>query len=162
MINHLSQRVRAVLFVAFFVCINSSSIMAQTNASPNWQEWNEGYEKAVKENKIILVDAYTDWCGWCKKMDRDTYAKPEIIEFIGKHFVPIKFNPEIKDRKYKIDGQEYSGEQLYNILTQGNSTGFPTTYYLYPAKKKLFFDSGYKGPADFMQVLKSAVEEDKK
>jgi thiol:disulfide interchange protein len=45
-----------------------------------WYGWNEGYAKALKEGKIVLVDAYTDWCGWCKKMDRDTYTNPTIIK----------------------------------------------------------------------------------
>jgi thiol:disulfide interchange protein len=45
-----------------------------------WYGWNEGYPLAKKEGKLILVDAYTDWCGWCKKMDRDTYANADVIK----------------------------------------------------------------------------------
>src|SRR5688572_14422721 len=58
-----------------------------------WENWNDGYSKAVKQKKIALVDCYTDWCGWCKRMDKDTYAKEDIAKKINKHFVPIKFNP---------------------------------------------------------------------
>jgi len=127
-----------------------------------WLDWNEGYEKAVKSGKILLVDAYTDWCGWCKKMDRDTYSKPEIIQKINASFIPVKFNPEITDRSYKIGTESFSGSQLYGFLTQGNSTGFPTTYYIFPAKKRIMLDAGYKGPEDFAKVLDQIVLEGKK
>ena len=127
-----------------------------------WLDWNEGYAKAVKTGKIVLVDAYTDWCGWCKKMDRDTYTNTDIIKKINQHFVPVKFNPELKDKIYKIGEDTLTPPQLYGMLTQGKSTGFPTTYYIYPAKMKVFIDPGYKGPDDFNKILDLAVEEGKK
>ncbi len=60
-----------------------------------WLSWNEGYPKAKETGKILLIDMYTDWCGWCKKMDRDTYSKKEVIDLINEHFIPVKFNPEL-------------------------------------------------------------------
>src|SRR5438132_1421419 len=39
-----------------------------------WLNWNEGYTQAAKDNKTMLVDVYTSWCGWCKRMDHDTYT----------------------------------------------------------------------------------------
>lgn len=127
-----------------------------------WMDWNEGYEKAVKTGKIALVDAYTDWCGWCKRMDRDTYSQPEVIAKINSQFIPIKFNPEIQDRTYRIGTETYSGAQLYQLLTQGNPTGFPTIYYIFTAKKRIMLDPGYKGPENFLQILDHVVEESKK
>jgi thiol:disulfide interchange protein len=67
----------AILVIPFLIL--SAFKPAQTpapKAELKWYGWNEGYAKAVKEGKIVLVDAYTDWCGWCKKMDRDTYSNP--------------------------------------------------------------------------------------
>jgi uncharacterized protein YyaL (SSP411 family) len=127
-----------------------------------WYDWNTGYEKAIKENKIVLVDAYTEWCGWCKKMDRDTYTNPDVIKKLNQHFITIKFNPEVAYAAYKIGDQTFDNRQLYSMLSQGNSTGFPTTYYITPAKNSLSIDVGYKGPADFMKVLDAAVENAKK
>lgn len=102
-----------------------------------WYEWNQGYPLAVKQQKIVLVDAYTDWCGWCKKMDRDTYSNPEVIKKLNKHFVVIKFNPELPDKTYDIDGQTYSPREFYMQLSRGESTGFPTTYFINP-KRNLY------------------------
>jgi uncharacterized protein YyaL (SSP411 family) len=127
-----------------------------------WFDWNTGYEKAIKENKIILVDAYTDWCGWCKKMDRDTYTNPEVIKKLNQYFVVIKFNPETPFSAYKIGDQTFDNKQLYGMLCQGKSTGFPTTYYITPSKNTLSIDVGYKGPEDFLKVLDMAIENAKK
>lgn len=127
-----------------------------------WLEWNEGYEKAVKSGKMVLVDAYTDWCGWCKKMDRDTYSNPAVIKKINAHFIPIKFNPEIEGKSYVIGQETFTGAQLYGLFTQGQSTGFPTTYFIFPAKKRILLDAGYKAPDGFLQVLETVIQESKK
>lgn len=127
-----------------------------------WYGWNEGYAKAVKEGKIVLVDAYTDWCGWCKKMDRDTYTNPAIIKKINAQFVPIKFNPEIKDVTYTIGDKSFSPQELYYMLTNGNSTGYPTTYFIYPKKMTLFYEAGYKDSTSFNTILDAAIAESQK
>ena len=74
----------------------------------------------------------------------------------------IKFNPEIANANYKIGDQTFDNKQLYSMLSQGNSTGFPTTYYITPAKNALSIDVGYKGPEYFMKVLDAAIENAKK
>jgi uncharacterized protein YyaL (SSP411 family) len=122
-----------------------------------WYGWNEGYPLAKKEGKLILVDAYTDWCGWCKKMDRDTYANADVIKKLNKHFVVIKFNPELRDLTYDIDGQIFSARDFYVQLSRGESTGFPTTYFIDPKKKSLFIDPGYRDAAAFMQILDKVI-----
>lgn len=122
-----------------------------------WLDWNTGYPLAKKTNKIILVDAYTDWCGWCKKMDRDTYTDTKIIETLNKDFIIVKFNPEIADVEYNLDGVKISGRELFAQLTQGKSTGFPTTYFIQPNKKQIQVAAGYLGPDDFLKVLDQIV-----
>ncbi len=122
-----------------------------------WLDWNTGYEKAQKEGKIVLVDAYTTWCGWCKKMDADTYANPQVAKYINEHFVPIKFNPEVANSNYKVGDQVVDNQQLYSLLCQGKSTGFPTTYFITISKNSLNIDVGYKGPTDFLKVLNEMV-----
>jgi uncharacterized protein YyaL (SSP411 family) len=123
-----------------------------------WQEWNTGYPKGISEKKIILVDTYTSWCGWCKKMDRDTYANPEIIRKINKYFIPIKFNPE-EQKTYYMDGNAYSGRELHAMLSKEYSTGYPTTYFIVPQVNKLFIKPGYEGPAQFSKTLDSMIAE---
>lgn len=146
----------------FIIALFCSSVSFAQSDKLVWENWNEGYEKAIKTNKILLVDAYTEWCGWCKRMDRDTYTNAEVIKKLNQHFVVVKFNPEIENITYKVGDQTLTNAQLYGLLCQGKSTGFPTTYYITPSKNSLVIDPGYKGPEEFIKVLDSAIENAKK
>ena len=126
-----------------------------------WETWNTGYPLAMSKKKIVLVDAYTDWCGWCKKMDADTYTDPEVIKIINQYFVPIKFNPEIQDVKYELNGQTFSGAELLMMLSQNKRLGYPTTYFIITNKNRLLIQPGYVKPEDFRQLLNSIVSESK-
>ena len=129
--------------------------------SLKWETWNDGYPKAVSEKKIALIDAYTEWCGWCKKMDRDTYANPEVVKTLNKYFVPIKFNPEIPNIKYELNWQTYSGVELHMMISNNQRYGYPTTYFIITVKNRLIVQPGYLKPEDFMQLLNSIIQESK-
>ncbi len=141
----------------FLVFTTQSFEMAQ-EATLKWEEWNAGYKRGIAENKIILVDAYTEWCGWCKKMDKDTYADPAIIKKINKDFVAIKFNPEL-DKTYFIDSTSYTGRELHAMLSKEYRTGYPTTYFILPQNNKLFINPGYEAPAQFAETLDKMLGE---
>lgn len=156
--------IKLKLFITTIFAALTLNLSAQNKEAEKltWHDWNSGYELAKKTGKIALIDAYTDWCGWCKRMDRDTYSNPEVIAILNQYFVPIKFNPELEDKTYFVETDTVSGPQLYGMLSQGKSTGFPTTYYLFTQKMSIIIDPGYKGPADFIKILQSAIEESKK
>ena len=124
----------------------------------NWYSWNEGYKKAKQTNKILLVDIYTDWCGWCKKMDKDTYTNIDVINLINKYFIAVKFNPEKTNVSYDVDGSFYDGRQLHAMLVNNQSTGYPTTVFLYTKERKLYLQPGYQGPEQFVQMLNKYIE----
>ena len=149
--------------ITIFICflslgIHFSFAPDRSNEELIWEEWNKGYPRAVKEKKIVLVDAYTDWCGWCKKMDRDTYTNPDIIKKINKHFVPIKFNPEVT-QTYFVDGNSYSNFELLSMLTRNQRTGYPTTFFIITTKRTLFVNPGYEDPTKFSATLDRIIAE---
>ena len=63
-----------------------------------WHGWNEGLAAAAGGGKPVIVDVYTDWCGWCKRMDRDVYAKAAIGDYLNQHFVMVRLNAESAER----------------------------------------------------------------
>jgi len=77
-----------------FIFLAGLSVKAQ---EIKWYTVEEAYELTKTEPKMILIDVYTDWCGWCKKMDKDTYAKEKIAKYLNDNFYPVKFNAEQKD-----------------------------------------------------------------
>lgn len=117
-----------------------------------WYDFKEGYKKAVSENKVLLIDVYTDWCGWCKVMDKKTYSNKEVITAINKNFVAIKLNPE-KDATYDYNGKKYTGSQLVNVLTNNNLTGYPTTCFHNTKTKKTIMEVGYKDDKAMIPIL---------
>jgi uncharacterized protein YyaL (SSP411 family) len=149
------------IFFSYNTVAQTATKVESSNKEIKWLGWTEGFEKGNKEGKVMLIDAYTDWCGWCKRMDKDTYSNPEVIDYINANFVPIKFNPEIENVKYNVEGQELNGMELYSLLTQGKSHGFPTTYFLLPKQKSMMYDQGYRNAKDFMDVLKKVAQDAK-
>ncbi|MCE2787876.1 MAG: thioredoxin family protein [Bacteroidota bacterium] len=137
----------------FAIALLSSSFISPKNEELKWMDFNEGYELAKKKNKIMLVDVYTDWCGWCKVMDRETYAKPEVIKMINADFVAIKFNPEKKDVVYTFEGKQYTGDQLAGVISNNQLTGYPTTIFMYPKGKKMNVVGGYQNENNFKSLL---------
>ncbi len=57
----------------------------------------EAYNLNKKKPKKIFIDVYTDWCGWCKKMDATTFMNPEIAKYMNDNFYCVKMNAEMKD-----------------------------------------------------------------
>jgi thioredoxin-related protein len=72
----------------------------------NWLTWEEAILASKKEPKKVFVDVYTDWCGWCKKMDATTFVNPIIVEYMNENFYAIKFNAETRD-EIVLGGKTY-------------------------------------------------------
>ena len=62
-----------------------------------WLSFEEAVKRNEKEPKKFIVDVYTDWCGWCKKMDANTFTNPVIIKYINENYWAVKLNAERKD-----------------------------------------------------------------
>lgn len=125
----------------------------------SWVDFNTGYAQAVKKKKLVLVDVYTDWCGWCKVMDRETYTKPEIIGLMKSKFVAVKFNPEKKDITYTYQGKKYNGQELAGVISNYQLTGYPTTIVINPKNNKLHVAGGFMNPVEFKKFLDTILSE---
>ena len=82
-----------------------------TSITMRWNSFDVGLEQAKASHKKVLVDVYTEWCGWCAKMDTEVYTDPGIKDYLSKNFVVIKMNAE-GTGKIHYKGQEYSPGQL--------------------------------------------------
>ena len=121
--------------------------------SVNWTSFTAGYAQAKKENKILIVDMYTDWCGWCKRMDKDTYEKKDVYNLINAKFVAVKFNPE-KGETHSYNGKQLSGSELKDAITQNQFEGYPATIFINPNKNnEVRVVTGYHKPNEFIELL---------
>src|SRR5436189_3917103 len=59
-----------------------------------WMTFEEAVEKSKTEKRKIFIDVYTDWCGWCKVMDKNTFPDPEVAKLLNEKFYPVKLDAE--------------------------------------------------------------------
>lgn len=115
-----------------------------------WKHWNEGLQEAQKSGKPMLVDVYTDWCGWCKRMDAEVYAKPEVSGYLERHFVTVRLNAESTEQA-TWQGHTYSSRSLASSF---DVSGYPTTIFFDTAGAHLANVPGYIPRERFMLLLR--------
>lgn len=112
------------------------------------------YEQAVKtaraENKLIMVDVYTDWCTWCKKLDKDVYPDPKVRAELAKYFTATKLNAEA-DTKHEFQGESLTEQQIASKL---QVSGYPTIIFLDPKEAVVQQIGGYVPAENFAKALR--------
>ncbi len=120
-----------------------------------WIGFDEGMKRASSENKLILVDVFTDWCHWCKEMDKNVYSNDTIIELISKYYIPVKLNAE-SDDVIVFNGKSITKRQWTANM---GVTGYPTTIFLGSDGKPITLLPGYVEAPLFTDVLQYVSSE---
>src|SRR5207244_11285098 len=126
--------------------LNRSDKPAPGEKKLPWMAFDAATEKAKKENKHLIVDVYTTWCGWCKVMDRQTYGNSEVAGYLLETFVLAKVNGE-SSAEIHWKGTTRTERQFARSV---GVTGFPSTYFLKPDAEIICGAPGFIGPGDFM------------
>jgi len=158
--------------VAFAFVNNSAPADKKSSDTPQaaegtitWMNWDDAVKAAEKNKKKVFVDCYTDWCGWCKKMDASTFKDPEVVAYMNKHFYAVKFNAEQKEPitwrgntfNYFDGGGRRGVHQLAYSLLDGR-LGYPSFVYLDENFDRVTISPGFKDPNGLMQELKWVAE----
>lgn len=146
-------------FLLAILILTTISLSAQ---NVQWVSWEEAVALSKTETnpKKIFVDVYTDWCGWCKKMDKDTFQNLEVAAYMKENFYMVKMDAEGKEpieydgKTFKFVPQGRRGyHELAAALLQGKMS-YPTVIFLDEERKMLSPVPGYQKVKPFLQIAK--------
>ena len=124
-----------------------------------WVTFKQAQQQMKQKPKKIFVDLYTDWCGWCKVMDKKAFSDPQVIKYLNENYYAVKFDAEQKGvvnfsgKDFKFIKSGRSGyHELAAALTEGN-LAYPTVVLIDEQLKPLTYLGGYQSPEDLMDIL---------
>ena len=120
-----------------------------------WNRFDKGVELARKENKMLVVDFYTDWCQWCKVMDKETYKNAGVVDYTRKKVVMAKINAETTER-FKFGDATYSGRELSMMF---GVNGFPSTVFISSTGELITSISGFIPAQRFTCIVQYLAED---
>lgn len=126
----------------------------------NWVSFEEAIELNKEEPRHIFIDVYTDWCGWCKKMDATTFVDPVIVDIMNEHFYAVKFDAERTDTVHFMDNDfinpnpegRRSTHQLAQVLLNGKLS-YPSFTFLNSDLQGIYILNGYRKAPELEQIL---------
>ena len=153
----MEKKVVFALIACWFI-FSFAKVNPSTKEKINWLSIDELNLKLKTESKPVLIDLFTNWCYWCKVMDKKTYNNPKVISYINKHFYALKLNAETKEAiVWNNKDYQYNSQSKLNdftmYVTQGD-VGFPTTVIFPEVEKQPASVPGFMEPKDIESILK--------
>lgn len=148
----------AILFLSLLVGVflqSEGSSESIADSAISWYSFDEALTIAKQDNKKILLDVYTDWCGWCKKMDAEVYANRSVASALSASFVAVKLNAE-SSRPLTFQGKSFTEE---SFAAGAGVTGYPTTIFLDTESAPITLLPGFVTADRFLPILKYIGED---
>lgn len=149
---------KTLLIVLALVC--TSNVGAQSVNSINWMTIEQAEQAMKTQKKKIFIDLYTDWCGWCKRMDATTFKDPNVVQFMNQYYYAVKFNAEQKDTVrfnnfdfYNLNPGGKRGTHLFAYSLLDGQMSYPSYAILDENMSRIHVIPGYKETAPFASIL---------
>jgi thioredoxin-related protein len=134
---------KAILSLSM-ICLSVAFLNAQSVNFINGK-WEEAREKAKSENKYLFVDCYTEWCGWCKILDKNTFSNAKVAELMNANFVSVKIDME---KDYGI-----------NLAMKYRVNAFPTGLIFNSKGQLVYRIVGYQAAEPFINTVSKAMNQ---
>lgn len=129
-----------------------------------WMSFKEAQEANKIQSKPLLIDVYTDWCGWCKHMVKTTYSDPGLANYINTYFYPVQFDAETKDTieyngmKYWSTGTEKKSPHQLAVKMLNGQLSYPSTIFVNNNFQFNLLSQGYLDVRKIEPILIFTVE----
>ena len=153
------------LYFLVFITIASFNLSAQQAEKVKWYTLDEALKLNATAPRKILIDTYTDWCGWCKKMDAETFDHPVIAAYVNKNFYAVKFDAEssapvqFAGHTFTNQGSGGSRKTTHQFASALGVTGYPTVVYFTGDLKMIGPVSGFYTAEQIEPLLHFIVNE---
>jgi thioredoxin-related protein len=152
--------VGSLLFIA------AASWAQESHEGPvKWMSFEQAVEKSKTEKRKIFIDVYTDWCGWCKVMDKNTFSEPNVAKILNEKFYPVKLDAEQREdivfngTTFKFIPAGNSGTHQLALALLNNQPSYPTVVFLTEDFAMIQPMPGYQKPEDFHKVIQFIGED---
>jgi len=145
---------RWTVLLALIATLVPCSVQSGSSTAPDWRSWNDGMRQAAATGRPVLVDVYTSWCGWCRRMDQDVYSRDEVASYLRSRYVTIRLDAEARDEA-SYQGHRFTSEQLAQRF---QVSGYPTTIFLRASGEHLANVPGYVAADRFLLLLRYVAD----
>lgn len=132
------------IILAAIVLLGQAILLAQDGIKFQKKSWTEVLQKAGEEDKLIFVDAYTTWCGPCKKMEKEVFPKKPVADFYNKTFI-----------NYTIDMEKGEGPKLAQTYKVAQ---YPTLLFIASDGSLVHRAAGFHDPKQMVQLGNTAMD----
>lgn len=160
------KTIKFFTLLAFVLLLSNARAQDETSKKVDWITFEEAIEKNKENPKPIFIDLYTDWCGWCKKMDQSTFTEKDVASYMNDNFYNVKFDAEQKeDVEYKGNTFKFveQGRRGYHELAAGLLQGqmsYPSFVVLNKEEQIMQIIKGYRTSDQFLPMLKALLEKE--
>jgi thioredoxin-related protein len=152
----------AIVLVSFLMLAITSMaprpVVQEEAGEVRWMTFEEAVERSKTEKRKIFIDVYTDWCGWCKVMDKKTFNEPAVAKLLNEKYYPVKFNAEQReDVLYKgtiFKFIEYGGRGTHQLAAAllNNQLSYPSVVFLNEKLEIVHVLKGYQQAPAFHKI----------
>ncbi len=141
-----------ILALMVISCSDETDAAGNQSSEPEQKFWvtlDEAQINARDQGKYILLDVYTEWCGFCRRMLRETYNDKRVQDELERYFQPVRIDAE-SSQLVEFRGEKYT---MADLALAFGVQSFPTTIFLTSQGEPVALQPGFIEPGRFHKML---------